>query len=104
MNNLSVQLPYIDANLERSLSSIKAELIKIYPDTMWGGSVCSESVIESKSEILDQSAICLLFSGGVDSVSASQEMINNKQLLVTLRWADIKLDDRIGWSPNRKNL
>jgi hypothetical protein len=104
VNNLTVQLPYIDANLERSLSAVKTELMKIYPDTMWAGSISSASIIDSQSEILDQSAICLLFSGGVDSVSASQELINHKQLLVTLRGADIKLDDNIGWQEVKQSV
>jgi hypothetical protein len=103
-NNLTVQLPYIDAHLERSLSAIKAELAKIYPDTTWGGSISSAATVDSKPKILDQSAICLLFSGGVDSVSASQELINCKQLLVTLRGADIKLDDNIGWQEVKQSV
>jgi hypothetical protein len=104
VNNLTIKLPYIDANLERSLFAIKSVFKKIYPDIAWGGGISSASIIDSQSEILDQPAICLLFSGGVDSVSASQELINHKQLLVTLRGADVKLDDNIGWQEVKKTV
>ena len=96
-NDLLVELPFIDSNLQRSLAIVKSQFINIYPDLAWNGSIASTKLVASDLEAVDESTITLLFNGGVDSVNASQELINYKQLLVTVRGADIKLDDEIGW-------
>lgn len=97
INNLTVILPSVDSSLEQSLAAIKSEMSKIYSDICWGGNITFLSAISSDQLLSNNDSICLLFSGGVDSLHASQELMDYKQLLVTLRGADIKLDDNEGW-------
>jgi hypothetical protein len=90
-------LPYIDATLKDRLPLIKQGFKQVYPFLDWSGEIYSDQVTHSPELDQDESRIALLFSGGVDSINLSQDFLQKEQILLTIRGADVKLDDDQGW-------
>lgn len=92
-----LELPELDSDFFQSIEEFKKGYIKMYPMIAFGGEVRVVSLVKNviaKSE----NDVAAFFSGGVDAFSTLINHISEKPILVTVRGADIKLDDVDGWS------
>jgi hypothetical protein len=94
---LNVTVPFMDAKLLTSLLSVKAQFKTMYPALSWSGNIDCAKIVHSTEAKTDKNRVALLFSGGVDSINLSQECLQKQQILLTIRGADVKLDDDQGW-------
>ncbi len=94
-------LDEMDSDLCDALQKMKAALMNMYPNVLWAGELLVKEKLKFEPVSVDNIA-CALFSGGLDSFSTSFSHLNQKQILVTVRGSDVKLDDDIGWANVKK--
>ncbi|MBA3752182.1 hypothetical protein H0X06_05340 [Candidatus Dependentiae bacterium] len=74
----------MDRDLYQSLQRIKKLFVTIYPKTRWNGNLIPRKiVVNSMSRVVTPDNYALLFSGGLDSTTASLLHRDKKQLLIT---------------------
>lgn len=85
------QIDSMDEEIFQSLERIKQVFKVMYPATDWRGSLVPKKLIKNKKINKDDSdLIALLFSGGLDSTSASLAHRHKQQLLITA-WGQSQL-------------
>ena len=99
--NLKVSVPIIDRQLYDSLKDLKIILKKMYPSLEWGGDINATNIAEPEKNI--KKKYSMLFSGGVDSLNTLLTHLEKKPILISIRGADIKLDDDVGWNNVKDN-
>ncbi|MGR5322123.1 hypothetical protein [Vibrio sp. DNB22_19_1] len=95
---LSIQS--MDSQLKDSLCTLKSVFEQMYPSVCWDGEIIcnSTTVKDRKVEITDCRPVSVvLFSGGLDSIATSFNHAEEKQALLSIRGADIGLNDDAGW-------
>ncbi len=86
----------MDKDLFYSLQRIKAVLQLFYPQFGWDGEISADTLINN-ARLSKDDEIGLLFSGGLDSVSASWAQKTKTQLLITNHGVDIPLNNETMW-------
>ncbi len=96
ISGLKFEIESIDGKLAESLVDLKKALQEMYPNVKWDGELKAKQTTMLECPVIDNSCV-MLFSGGLDSVATSYRHLEEKQTLVTMKGADIKLDDEEGW-------
>lgn len=90
-----IQAPACDADFYRCVPEIKRGYEGMYPMIRFGGALNVSQIEDNTGD--REGAICL-FSGGVDAFNTLIQHVDEDPLLLTLRGADVALDDDEGWS------
>ena len=90
-----LQIPSLDKTFYESVPEFKRGYEKMYPMLAFRGAI--ETKLEDCSYVTD-GGNAAFFSGGVDAFATLIAHRNEHPLLITLRGADIKLDDNGGWN------
>jgi hypothetical protein len=74
----------------------------MYPSIKWDGDI-SANCIKTENTNINEFDSVILFSGGLDSLATSQRHIDDRQLLLAVCGADVRLTDDIGWNRVKEN-
>jgi hypothetical protein len=85
----------IDASYLDSLGQVQSVLGELFPEIGFGGKICAQKVVESREKARSKSM--MLFSGGVDSLATYIRHKEERPLLVTVRGAEVRLQDLRRW-------
>ena len=96
LTNAILYLPSIDKTFYESINEFKKGYVNMYPMLEFKGNVVSEKILENNYPTDGGNAA--FFSGGVDAFTTLICHRNEHPTLITLRGADIKLDDTEGWT------
>lgn len=91
------RVPSLDAELARALTEVRELFARWYPKVGWTGEIVADRLVENSEVRCNEGRVALLFSGGVDSTAASLRRSDRRQLLVTVRGSDVRLDDEEDW-------
>lgn len=97
---IDVEVPVLDERFLEALADVRAAYAAMYPSLEWRGSIAARSVAPPSAEPAIGSGSTVFFSGGVDSVFTSLH-VEGDQVLLTVRGADIPLDNDPGWQAAR---
>jgi hypothetical protein len=97
------RVPTLDSRLAAGLDSARDAFRRMYPELEWEGELVPDRVDEPARAARGRPALAdaVLFSGGVDSTFSSITA-GTRQLLVTVRGADIGLENAPGWGRVRR--
>lgn len=87
----------VDKEFIESFEDIKKGFQEMYKDLKIGGKVYVNNIVDNRRLNMTKKS-ATLFSGGVDSWSTYLSHIDEKPSLITVKGADIDLDDAIGWN------
>ena len=90
-----VVVPICDLDFYRCVPEVKRGYERMYPMLRFGGKFSVAAIEDNSRRSLDGS-ICL-FSGGVDAFNTLIQHVEERPVLLTIRGADIKLSDNLGW-------
>lgn len=97
----------INYQLKDSLCTLKSVFEQRYPNVCWDGEIICKSTVEfnkakvQKTDCLPVSVV--LFSGGLDSIATPFNHAEERQALLSIRVADIGLNDDVGWQTVRES-
>ena len=101
ISNETYSIDVMDKDLYHSLQKIKEVFQMFYPHHSWSGELIPKKLVTNTigpSNELDQPALALLFTGGLDSVNTSISHVDTKQLLITAWGADVKVRENKTWT------
>lgn len=90
-----VEAPICDADFLACLPEVKHGYEEMYPTMRFGGELRVNAVEENRRPT--EGALCF-FSGGMDAFNTLIQHVQERPALLTIRGADVKLDDAEGWS------
>ena len=90
-----VYVPEVDETFFNSLTSLKEEFNKYYPDKNFKGSLKVGKLITNE---IQGEEICLLFSGGLDSFESYTRNYELDPYLVSIHGADVAINDTKRWN------
>ncbi len=99
-------LDEMDAELYESLKRVKKVFEVMYPKTSWHGELKARKLVPHQRPFSeDPTTTAVLFSGGVDSVSAALGLRNKKLLLITAwgHW-DLPLSNKDLWKTRSRKI
>lgn len=96
LTNSILILPEIDEAFFENISRIKDGYKKMHPKLQFQGKIQALSVI--RNEYITDGGNAAFFSGGIDALTTLVCHRNEFPSLITLKGADIKLDDTEGWN------
>lgn len=96
-----VSIPVCDADFFNCLPNVKRGYERMYPMMRFGGSL-EVGRLEDNSG--DRSGAICFFSGGMDAFDTLIRHVNEAPLLLTLRGADVSLEDDEGWDRVRGHI
>lgn len=94
LTDSQLHVPVLDKVFYNSIEKFKKGYIDMYPMLEFKGSVIADCIEENNGE--GRKSACF-FSGGLDAYATLIAHIDEKPTLLTLRGADVKLDDIKGW-------
>lgn len=86
----------IDKDFYESIPDFKEGYKKMYPNMAFKGTM-KVSTVEDNTKGRELSGSAAFFSGGVDAFATLISHIDEKPTLITVRGADIRLNDNAGW-------
>lgn len=102
-----LELPSIDAQFYKCINDVKNGYKNMYPYLSFKGKVvgceCNRLIVRPLRLGGKTSESAMLFSGGVDAFSTLITHQKEKPMLITVRGADIKLNDIDGWEKVRNH-
>jgi hypothetical protein len=100
---LHVTVPVMEEELAAALVELRDALSRLYPGLAWSGSIEAER-LERVPLRPSGDRVALLFSGGLDSVASSLAHLDEPQMLILVRGADVALDNERGWQRVRNDV
>lgn len=91
-----LQVECLDEAFYNSIQNFKEGYKAMYPHMHFNGQVEVRQLIQTENTI-PQANVATFFSGGVDAFATLIAHIQEKPTLLTVRGADIALDDQMGW-------
>ncbi|MRT93461.1 hypothetical protein [Ancylomarina sp. 16SWW S1-10-2] len=94
--DFKIQIEELDSSFVTCVNELKSEFQKMYPNHELKGDLIVNNIITNSKAKSDKKA--MLFSGGVDAISAYIRHCTNDLSLFSIRGADIELDDDERWN------
>lgn len=94
--DFEIKIEELDEKFTHCIDGLKQGFQKMYPQYELKGSLSVSKLIENKSPGTEEKA--MLFSGGVDAISAYIRHAKDKLSLISIRGADIALEDDERWN------
>lgn len=89
-------IPSIDKSFADSIPQIKQAYADMYPNTSFAGKIQVQCTEDNRRE--DANGSLLFYSGGIDSACSLVRHMDEHPMLVTLKGADVSLDNDDGWN------
>ena len=90
-------VPSLDAELAQALAEVRELFTRWYPNVGWTGEIVADELVKNHGMRWDDNRVALLYSGGLDSTTASLRRSDHRQLLITIRGSDVSLEDEAAW-------
>ena len=98
--DVSFFISILDKTFYECIDEVKKGYIDMYPAMKFNGKISVDEIQDNTKPITDTKQVktASFFSGGVDAYTTLLRHIDESPYLITLRGADIKLNDLVGWS------
>lgn len=96
LTNSSLVLPELDKTFYKSIEEFERGYIEMYPMLSFKGQLEIKNIVDNS--YLPDGGNAAFFSGGVDAFTTLICHRSEHPTLITLRGADVKLDDTEGWA------
>ncbi len=97
VSNTDYSIDSMDEDLYYALANIKNVFKLFYPSLSWSGNLVPKKLVKNSPVASSEKKIGIMFSGGLDSVSASFNHLGVKQTLITLHGLDVPLNQPVMW-------
>lgn len=94
LTDTTLHIPELDKAFYESIKDFKQGFIDMYPMLEFKGSIIVDKLV---TNVVPSDKAACFFSGGLDAYATLIAHIDEKPSLLTLRGADVKLDDVEGW-------